>query len=253
MFGNGGIIGIGTGLNVPTVNSGVFDMGDNYTYRASGDPYFDNVRLLIHGNSWGDYSKYKTTNLFTVYALSPVISMTERSIVGTSYWSFGATSYLSLANNTTGVFSGDFTIETWVKFNSTGVVRGIASTGTVGGTSNWQLSVQATNLVHFFYNGTTAGTNSISSTTAIVPNTWYHIAVTRQSEIVRMYINGIFESTVTSGIINYSDTSQVYIGAVRGGGSSINGHLDEFRITRGVARYTGTGSFTPPKTPFPNY
>lgn len=252
MFGNGGILGIGDTGKVTTLNSRLFDLEDNYTYQTIRDPNFDKVSILIHGDEYGDYSKYKSTNLFSQTG-ALAISTTERAIVGTTYWSFGGTTYLSLSNNTVGVFSNDFTIETWVKFNTTGVIRSIASTGTVGGTTNWQLNVQATNLVHFFYNGATAGTNSIASTTVIVPNIWYHIAITRQSEIVRMYINGVFESTVTSGILNYSDSSIFYLGASRGATSLLNGDLDEFRITRGVARYTGTGSFTPPTTPFPNY
>ena len=80
----------------------------------------------------------------------------------------------------------------------------------------------------------------VSTTTASV-STWYHVAYVRSGTSFNLYVNGILESTVTnSDSFNFS-------GWTIGRGyydNQFNGYIDDFRITKGVARYTAP--FTPP-------
>jgi hypothetical protein len=93
-----------------------------------------------------------------------------------------------------------------------------------------------------------AGTNLGSTTAVISTNTWYHIALVRNSGTSTLYVNGtsVGSGTTTGNcsgtylaIGGYYDTSYLY-----------QGYLDELRITKGVARYTA--NFTPQTSEFPN-
>jgi hypothetical protein len=68
-----------------------------------------------------------------------------------------------------------------------------------------------------------------------------------------LFINGVLLST-NAGTIASSGTGSARIGAVWNAGAaglSMNGHLDEIRITPGVARYPSAG-FTVPAAAFPD-
>lgn len=77
-------------------------------------------------------------------------------------------------------------------------------------------------------------------------NTWYHIAITRDANgTIRHFING---QQVNSWVNTYPLTSgsqNLFIGGINGySSSSLNGNIDEVRISKGIARWTA--SFTPP-------
>jgi hypothetical protein len=78
-----------------------------------------------------------------------------------------------------------------------------------------------------------------------------HIAAVRKAGVVTLYVGGASGQTDTANSTGaYSSTTHsAVIGAGNNaGGSPYNGHIDEFRLTKGVARYTGT--FTAPSAAF---
>ena len=90
-------------------------------------------------------------------------------------------------------------------------------------------------------------TNVFVTTDTPSLNTWYHIALVRNGTTTRVYRNAVIVATGTS--VNCANTnSAIRIG---GGYQQLNGHIDELRITKGVARYTAAG-FTVPTAAFPD-
>lgn len=75
---------------------------------------------------------------------------------------------------------------------------------------------------------------------------WTHLALESVSGVVTLYLGGVAKGTWSSGGVNF-DQSELVIGAGAGTVSPY-AHMDELRITRGVARYSG--AFTPPTEPF---
>jgi hypothetical protein len=71
------------------------------------------------------------------------------------------------------------------------------------------------------------------------------LAVTRSGTSVRMFINGVLESSTT----NSTDlvAASLHLGLVATP-YTMHGYIDDFRITKGVARYTA--NFTPPSSTF---
>jgi hypothetical protein len=93
----------------------------------------------------------------------------------------------------------------------------------------------------------------IEPTTSMNNGNWNHVAITRSSNTVRMFLNGTQVGTYTTSYIFWDSTTALLLGGFYTGsfGEDIDGYVDEFRVTKGVARYTA--NFTPPSAPFPNY
>ena len=76
-------------------------------------------------------------------------------------------------------------------------------------------------------------------------NTWYHVAVVRNSGTTTVYVNGQSVINVTGDTTNYTGT---YFGVGNMAGNRWSGNIDSIRITRS-ARYTA--NFTAPTVEFP--
>jgi hypothetical protein len=146
---------------------------------------------------------------------------------------FTGSSYVTISASPNLAFgTGDFTIECWVYLQNKG--KGIfhlstASTlpSTVTGIAVAVDSTSGWNLYAANSQNTTGSTVSL--------NTWYHVAVVRASSITYLYINGVVNQSRTDAT-NYTDT----FGAIGGFYSTSylsDCYIDDFRITRGVARY----------------
>jgi hypothetical protein len=141
----------------------------------------------------------------------------------------------------TGAYTVEFWINTtatdvWIMFNAatdTGIRVYITSTGTV------QLNEQVSNV-----------DSAITSTTAINNGAWRHVAFSRVSgQGTKMFVDGVYQDQLPA-VYNFSNTSTLYIGTRSSLVLFFNGYLDDFRITKGYARYTTT--FTPPTAAFSN-
>jgi hypothetical protein len=159
-----------------------------------------------------------------------------------SYAFNGSTSYISIPDQTSINFgAGDFTIEFWMnpsQIASSVYVAGHNTTGKPwlihqnGATMTFYASADGTN---WLINAVTFGT--------VAAGSWYHVAIARQSTNVRLFLNGALGNTAaisTSSL--FAPSAPMTVGQV--GGSYFNGYIDDFRITKGQARYTA--AFTPP-------
>lgn len=92
----------------------------------------------------------------------------------------------------------------------------------------------------------------VMSTTwsGIQTNTWYHVALVRSGLTdTRVYINGSQIGDVFTTNYTVADASSLLvIGASITYTLKFNGYLDEFRISKGIARWTD--NFTPPTTKY---
>jgi hypothetical protein len=82
---------------------------------------------------------------------------------------------------------------------------------------------------------------------SVTLNTWSHLAITRASNSLKMFLNGTqIGSTYTLSATLI--TAPMFIGSRYNATQYFNGYMDDFRITKGYARYTTT--FTPPTSAF---
>ena len=149
------------------------------------------------------------------------------------------------------VGSGDFTIDFWVRFNS---VPGAGANAVFYGqrtdyATNNAMSLWYGGDLKWYFSFTTDGTTQTSLTgiTTSTPSTgvWYHIAAVRNGSNFDIYIDGQKQTTkAISGTI-YNSTATPLIGAANPGTPNyfLNGWIDEFRFSKGIARWTA--NFTP--------
>lgn len=165
----------------------------------------------------------------------------------------GTTDYLSInANTAFNINSGDFTIELWVyptvnkSFSS--IIGAWAQTGVTG--DNWLIGSTSGNL-EFFWNNFSNSSRFLNGGTLSL-NTWTAVAVTRTGNTFRIWRNGTFIASGTSG--NNSGTAPLTV-AWYGSFTTANrlqGYISNVRIIKGLSLYTASSNYTPPSLPLAN-
>lgn len=148
------------------------------------------------------------------------------------------------------VGSGDFTIECWIRRAVTGAQHTIANKRSSSSAQEFGFAVGSTDFlsVSLYSGGSPIGT--VTGATALAANTWYHVAAERHGSTLRVYVNGVVDGSGAVSGAAQTNTSAFLIG--RDGFSTsrdFNGWIDDFRFTKGLARYQGT-NFTPPTAPY---
>jgi hypothetical protein len=145
--------------------------------------------------------------------------------------------------------AANFTIEAWAHPIAIGTGKGIFQiSATAGGlqasvSTTLALAVVTNNAIEMYANGTTYTTAAAKLPLGV----WTHLAIVRSSGVTKLYINGVLETSIgTAGSITdttaYPNTALV-VGGYYGTSYLWNGYIEDFRITKGTARYTA--NFTP--------
>lgn len=160
----------------------------------------------------------------------------------------GTDDYVLVPSSTALDFNtGDFTVEAWVYFSSLTTSRLIFDRWATGNAGGWQLYWRSTGTSLTFYIGSAIVIQD-SSTTRITTSTWYHIAVTRASGTVRLFVNGTLAGSATN-TASLSSTLPLALGIQYTTlTNDLSGYIDDVRITKGLARYTS--AFTAPTAAF---
>jgi len=142
--------------------------------------------------------------------------------------------------------TGDWTIECWINDNGTsnGGVFGLTDESDYLD-ENGQLAFQI--FAGDVYFSTATG---LSQRSVAVPSGWFHCAMARQNNVVKCFVNGTQVGADIADSTDYSAYKYLGIGRFFDATISFNGYIDDFRITKGVARYTA--NFTPPAAKLPN-
>lgn len=150
--------------------------------------------------------------------------------------------------------SNDFTMEAWVRPTSlkgsndgNGILanRNSAANG-------WALGIEGyTGKLRFRAHVGSWDDNFLVSTNTLQTNTYAHVAVTRQQNVWRLFLNGNLEASRTaSQDLNHQGTVDMIIGAAARDTRewAFQGNIDSVRITKNVCRYTA--NFTPEDSAF---
>ena len=149
--------------------------------------------------------------------------------------------------------SGDFTVDLWFNCTKVGGVDADLGGQTDGIGTPWAntsffIDRGATNVMRFFVSD---GTNltAIQGTTQftdLINPGWHHLAAVRSGNTLRLFIDGIQEASTTFAAALPNATALPTIGVrASTGGSPWQGWIDEWRFSKGVARWTE--NFVPPE------
>ena len=163
------------------------------------------------------------------------LETTVKKYGSTSLFLDGVDDYVGVAsNNDFGFGTGDFTVEGWFYFDS------VANTQTLfdfrSGVATDVAPVVYINaggeLRFYSYNA-----DRITGST-LTTGQWYHIALNRNSGSTRLFLNGVTQGVPWTNSEDYGIAKSIAIGARFNNTENFSGYIDEFRITKGSARYT---------------
>lgn len=223
---------------------------------ANIDQNFSSVTLLLHmDGSNGGVTVTDSSSYARIVGIQPnFTTSTAQAKFGSSSGSFPGNAFLQFsAASELDMTTGDWTIEGFVYVTALGSNSIITQKASGTGFYPWQLFYNAAGNLVFrsFDNGTPTLLFTITSSTAMSTGAWNHWAMTRNGSTFTLWLNGASQGTATSSSALYSNASDgVLIGAATGPANPINGYIDEFRITKGVARYLS--NFSIPTQAFPN-
>ncbi len=228
------------------------------------DPYFADVSLLLHMEGTNGSTTFTDSSSIghtvTAAGNAQIDTSTSPYAGGTSCGLFDGTGdYLSVPDGVSLDFgTGDFTVEGWVRAASFANVPFLwHKFGAGSGASNgWFIEIDASNI----YAGkgvASAGADFAAFACSLTTGVWYYIAITRTGNTLECYLGGLSLGVFTPGgggiATDVDNTSPMVLG---GGGASffaanhLNGRLADWRVTKGVRRYTS--NFTAPVVPFPD-
>ena len=217
---------------------------------GAADEFFDYVTLLLHGDGTNGAQNNtfldSSTNNFTITRNGNTTQGTFSpfSQTGWSNYFDGSGDYLTAPDNAAWDFgTGDFTIETWVYPTTSGTQRVIASAFSSSGNNGWSFEFTSGNLITLYAQGAFRATSS----TAVLANTWTHIAVSRSGTSLRIFINGVLSASATDSTNITGSTGTMTIAATPSGTAVFTGYQSNFRVVTGTAVYTA--AFTPPTSP----
>ena len=225
----------------------------------AGDADFASVSLLLHGDGTNGSTTFTDSSATpkTVTANGNAQISTAQSMFGGASALFdGAGDYLSIAySSALSLISGDFAVEAWIYLTTlTAGSQAIFDKDGVSGASYPQYALLITSggkLSAFLGNGngvSPTGT-TYTGTTTVTLNAWHHVALVKTGSTCKGFLDGDQEWSASAATM-YEGSKALLIGYSAGQPSTayFHGYIDDLRITKGVARYTGT--FTPPAAAF---
>jgi YD repeat-containing protein len=226
---------------------------------GSTDTLIDKVVLLLHGEDGAGSPVIADSSSY----MKSYSSRAAAARVTSAHSKFGVSS-ISLDSTTSGgaygygpdntlKLTGDFTIETFVKLNapinSDRILFGWGG-DTSSGNASGRVAVDSTGRLNAYWAESYWANNRSITGPVITTGVWHHVALSRSNGNWIMHLDGV----QAGAVVNHNNSDAFSYGRfelgrqVFNGSGSLNGYLDEVRITNGAIRYWG--SFTPPTQQF---
>jgi hypothetical protein len=175
------------------------------------------------------------------------ISTAQSKFGGSSMLFDGTGDYLTFPSSQNfALGSTDFTVEYWIN-TAASADNGILQISTTPGGfatsyTNGLMMAVVSGVLYYALGG-----SSVNTSTTINNGNWRHIAMSRSGSSLKIFVDGTQVSSATNS--NSVTGTYLVVGGYYSTSFTLNGYINDLRITRGYARYTA--NFTPPTTAFP--
>lgn len=228
--------------------------GSGFITKGGGDPYWANVVLLLHFDGTGAAFVDSSSRGHTITASGNATQTTTGAKFAASGSFDGSGDYIYAPASTDFRFRRPS--ESWcVEFCIKPAALPASQRYIVGDSDSVWWTMHPTGIRFDYF--------SYSHVIPLTPGVWSHLAfVCEHAPIpgnttshfnLYMFKDGALEWSGDHSATVATTASVIEIGrapSIGGGSNGFDGLLDEFRVTKGVARYTA--DFTPPTAPFPN-
>jgi len=266
---------IGNYLRVPSSEPqqasapGIWSLSEQLNYQRANlwpparDPYYNQTVLHLSGDVAGTretnpvtqprtFLSDASTNNFlltpngdvSARPFSPYLENYSGYAPGNCYLDIASNSGFNLSDN------ANFTIEFWINCPATSGALWIASGWQNTSNLSWSLSWRSNNAIEFYGRQSSGGAGTIyyvnnSGDNTVLPNTWTHYAVVRNSSTISVYVNGNLINTGTINGTPAPSTNCRFFGDSLNG-SQLTGYISNFRFSRSAVY---TQPFTPATQP----
>lgn len=220
-----------------------------------GDPYWANVVMLINAYN-GTVADRSSIGAAVSIRQSPGgVPSTARTKYNPYSIYNQADSRYEIAANAARQCPGQYTLEWWAWSNTTASIYNCpmcpSDTTSNAGWTNASCGTSKSGRMSFEF--TQSYTNYYVSSASMHNSTWHHIAQVRGADnVIRFYYDGVQAAATrtSSATMDFGTYNWLIGGYVNNAADNTwIGYMDDIRLTKGVARYTG--NFTPPTAAFP--
>lgn len=174
---------------------------------------------------------------------------TDQQVFGTaSCLCDGDGDYLSIPDHADWYWPADFTVDFRVRFSAVGRYHGLFQQYVDADNRGGLIYDNASGRLYYYVRDSGSFTVTVYATWSPDADTWYHVAVERFGSAWALYVDGtdVTSSGTPDASVPPDYAAAFWIGRYYNGASyyDLAGWIDEFRVSKGVARYRG--AFTPP-------
>lgn len=198
------------------------------------------TKLLLHADGTGSSFTDSSSGAKIITANGDVTQSSSQSKFGGKSGYFdGNGDYLSSDNSDDFYLDGDFTFDFWVR---PAVISG------------YQILFHEEQLQLYIKPDGSLGLRSqsgerITGGSLNSSGNWYHIALSRSGTAIKLFVNGTQVGSTYQLAFAFGSSKKIKIGCdVNSINNFFNGYIDEFRLSKGIARWTS--NFTPEEAPY---
>ena len=194
------------------------------------DPFFENVVSLMHMDSAG-LTDTVAGNTWSIVNGGSISGTQTKFGAGAYNVPPSGRPYLKDVNSNFVVGTSDFTIELCIYINTVGSYQYFYSSLD----SNTFIACVFNGKINIYFNGSWHDTGNATVTGA----TWHTIAISRHNGTLYTFLDGYIGSNAYSYTGEVTSSNTCCFGSQPLGFSyELHGYVDEFRFTKGIARYT---------------
>jgi hypothetical protein len=195
----------------------------------------------------GDTSFIAATGQTATFIGTAQLTTSQKKFGDTSLLLNGSTDYVTFPDSSTWDFgSGDWTVDGQFMFNGVGLQGLWSHTANSAGTRGLWFYLSAGTSINGVYSADGTAQTGISFSWTPIVGGFYHLAWVRNGADLKFYVDGLQTgSTFNIGANSiFAPAESFYVGKDNYDGLVFNGYIDEFRVSKGIARWTG--NFTKP-------
>lgn len=184
-----------------------------------------NYTIKVWSSLTGDGSNANDTA-----ASSLTIFNSNNTVSGGTRLQFdGVDDHVAITSNPSILPNNQLTLSGWINVTSLTANRPVVSKDSANFNSSYSLTVNTVGQLIFSLN-TTAGFQTLTSSTSITAGTWNHVAARYDNGVMALFINGDTAGTLLHSGSILNNNGDLYLGRNINLGLFYNGGIDEFKL-----------------------
>lgn len=209
-----------------------------------GDRFFDSVVALLHMDGADGSTTFTDLKGHTFTPTGATISTAQAKFAQSARFPFAQ--LISTSQADFGLTTSDYTVEFFMRADHVAGTQAVFDMRPFGVGGAGPMMALVNNRFDVYL----ASAYRVQAGVCVAL-TWHHFAITRRRNITKVFVDGVQIGSDFTDTTNYPSSMNVLLGRFSDSGSfNFTGYMDDFRLSRGVARYIN--NFAPPSAAHPD-